>query len=86
MYSILAVLARVHFVRRMESAGGPDRDGTPVGGNHLHAVCRRCGAIPDVECGAGRAPCLELTVAGFITDEAEVTFRGTCARARTRAR
>jgi Fur family ferric uptake transcriptional regulator len=42
-------------------------------------VCRRCGAITDVDCVVGRAPCLEPAESyGFDIDEAEVTFWGLC--------
>jgi Fur family ferric uptake transcriptional regulator len=42
-------------------------------------VCRACGAIGDVDCVHGSAPCLDPTGAGgFVVDEAEVTFWGLC--------
>ena len=42
-------------------------------------VCRGCGAISDVDCAVGEAPCLEPSAAhGFVIDEAEVTFWGLC--------
>ena len=30
-----------------------------VGDNHHHVVCRSCGAIADVDCAVGTAPCLD---------------------------
>ena len=43
-------------------------------------VCRGCGAIGDVDCVVGEAPCLEPSASnGFVIDEAEVTFWGLCA-------
>ena len=42
-------------------------------------MCRSCGAIADVDCAVGEAPC--LTAAddhGFSIDEAEVIYWGTC--------
>jgi Fur family ferric uptake transcriptional regulator len=42
-------------------------------------VCRTCGVIADVDCAVGHAPC--LTAAddhGFVVDEAEVVYWGTC--------
>jgi Fe2+ or Zn2+ uptake regulation protein len=42
-------------------------------------VCRSCGAIADVDCAVGPAPCLTPSDGhGFVIDEAEVVFRGTC--------
>jgi len=42
-------------------------------------VCRGCGAVADVDCTVGRAPCLDPpTAGGFVIDEAEVTFWGLC--------
>jgi Fur family ferric uptake transcriptional regulator len=50
-----------------------------IGDNHHHVVCRSCGAIEDVDCAVGGAPC--LTPAddhGFAIDEAEVVYWGLC--------
>jgi Fur family transcriptional regulator, stress-responsive regulator len=50
---------------------------------HHHLMCRRCGTAADVDCAAGRSPCLEpVASAGYTIDEAEVTFWGLCARCR----
>jgi len=55
-----------------------------VGDGRHHIVCRACGAVADVDCVVGHAPCLErATEAGFAIDKAEVTFRGLCPRCRT---
>jgi len=44
-----------------------------------HIVCRGCGAVADVDCVAGAAPCLDLSASGgFVIDEADVTFWGVC--------
>jgi Fur family transcriptional regulator, stress-responsive regulator len=58
-----------------------------VGDRRCHLVCRRCGAVADVACAAGPAPCLEPAARlGYAIDEAEVTFWGLCADCRpTRA-
>jgi Fe2+ or Zn2+ uptake regulation protein len=51
------------------------------GDNHHHIVCRRCGAIADVECAVGDAPCLTAADdAGYEIDEAEVIYWGRCPR------
>ena len=49
------------------------------GGHHHHLVCRSCGAVADVDCAVGAAPCLSPSdAAGFVVDEAEVVFWGLC--------
>jgi Fur family ferric uptake transcriptional regulator len=79
VYDALGVLTRVGVVRRIEPAGSPTRYETRVGDNHHHVVCRSCGAIADVDCAVGEAPCLSPSNAdGFVIDEAEVTFWGLC--------
>jgi Fe2+ or Zn2+ uptake regulation protein len=47
---------------------------------HHHLVCRSCGAIVDVPCLRGSRPCLDAEIPGATIDEAQVIFRGTCAR------
>jgi Fe2+ or Zn2+ uptake regulation protein len=50
-----------------------------VGDNHHHLVCRSCGAVADVDCAVGAAPCLVPSdTSGFVVDEAEVVFWGLC--------
>jgi Fe2+ or Zn2+ uptake regulation protein len=79
VYEALGALTRAGLVRRIEPAGGPARYEGRVGDNHHHVVCRRCGAITDVDCVVGHAPCLEpAQSSGFVIDEAEVTFWGLC--------
>jgi len=79
VYDVLGSLARAGLARRIEPAGSPARYERRVGDNHHHVVCRGCGAIDDVDCTVGRAPCLDpATAGGFIVDEAEVTFWGLC--------
>jgi len=69
----------VGLLRRIEPAGSPARYETRVGDNHHHVVCRTCGAAQDIDCVIGAAPCLEADDgAGFLIDEAEVTFWGLC--------
>ncbi|MGH3357788.1 MAG: Fur family transcriptional regulator [Nocardioidaceae bacterium] len=79
VYDVLHALTRAGLVRRIEPAGSPARFETRVGDNHHHVVCRSCGAIADVSCAVGEAPCLDPADAqGFVLDEAEVTYWGTC--------
>lgn len=49
---------------------------------HHHFVCRRCGDVFDVPCVKGRKPCLEPPARVGTADEAQVIFRGRCARCR----
>jgi Fur family ferric uptake transcriptional regulator len=79
VYDALDALARAGLVRRIEPAGSPALFETRVGDNHHHVVCRACGAIADVDCAAGAAPCIEPAAThGFLVDEAEVTYWGLC--------
>ena len=60
-------------------AGATARYESRVGDNHHHVVCRSCGAIADVDCVVGHAPCLTASDDhGFVVDEAEVVYWGTC--------
>ena len=79
VYDVLRVCSDVGIVRRIEPAGGPARYELRVGDNHHHLVCRRCGAVSDVDCAVGEAPCLAPSDhVGFDVDEAEVVFWGSC--------
>jgi Fe2+ or Zn2+ uptake regulation protein len=74
-------------VRRIEPAGSSALYETRTGDNHHHVVCRLCGAIGDVDCVIGEAPCLDPSdLGGFAVDEAEVVFWGTCADCRASGR
>ena len=60
-------------------ARSPARYEDRVNDNHHHLVCRSCGATVDVYCAVDEAPCLEAADDhGFIVDEAEVIYWGTC--------
>ncbi|GAB7046825.1 Fur family transcriptional regulator [Catenuloplanes indicus] len=79
IYDVLRALTDAGLVRRIQPAGATARYETRVGDNHHHLVCRSCGAIVDVECVTGQAPCLTASDDhGFAVDEAEVVFWGTC--------
>ncbi len=85
VYDILHALTGAHLARRIEPAGHPARYETRVGDNHHHVVCRRCGAMADVDCAAEYRPCLTARdTHGFSIDEAEVIYWGICARCRTK--
>ncbi len=87
VYDVLRALTGAGLVRRIEPAGSPARFEARVGDNHHHVVCRVCGAIADVDCAVGAAPCLEPSNDhGFVIDEAEVTYWGLCPAAHRRNR
>ena len=79
VYDVLRALTETGLVRRIQVAGSVARYEARVGDNHHHVVCRSCGAIADVDCAVGVAPC--LTAAddhGYVIDEAEVVYLGLC--------
>ena len=79
VYDVLRALTDAGLVRRIEPAGSPARYELRIGDNHHHVVCRSCGAIADVDCAVGEAPCLDPSEShGFVVDEAEVTYWGLC--------
>ena len=79
IYDVLRALTEAGLVRRIQPAGATARYESRVGDNHHHVVCRSCGAIADVECAVGHAPCLTASDDhGFVVDEAEVVYWGTC--------
>jgi Fur family ferric uptake transcriptional regulator len=84
VYDVLAALTKAGLARRIEPANSPALYEARVGDNHHHVVCRQCGSVADVDCAVGAAPCLTpggLTpsaASGYVLDEAEVTFWGTC--------
>jgi Fe2+ or Zn2+ uptake regulation protein len=79
VYDVLRALTAADLVRRIQPAGSVARYESRVGDNHHHVVCRSCGAIADVECAVGHAPCLTASDdGGFTIDEAEVVYWGLC--------
>jgi Fur family ferric uptake transcriptional regulator len=78
-YDVCEALHSASLARRIEPAGGPARYEARVGDNHHHLVCRTCGEIVDVDCAVGSTPCLTADDEhGFVVDEAEVVYWGTC--------
>ena len=79
VYDVLRALTVAGLVRRIQPSGTVARYEARVGDNHHHVVCRSCGAIADVDCAVGHAPCLTASDGhGFTVDEAEVVYWGTC--------
>ncbi|QTE30686.1 Fur family transcriptional regulator [Pengzhenrongella sicca] len=79
VYDVLRALTAAGLVRRIEPAGHPARYERRVADNHHHVVCRACGALRDIDCVVGAAPCLEPSSGtGYTVETAEVTFWGLC--------
>ena len=79
VYDVLRALTAAGLVRRIQPAGVTARYEVRVDDNHHHLVCRSCGAIVDVDCAVGHAPCLIASDGhGFVVEEAEVVYWGTC--------
>lgn len=83
VYDVLNALTAVGLVRRIQPLGSVARYESRVGDNHHHVVCRSCGVIADIDCAVGEAPCLtpadvDNVLDGFVLDEAEVIYWGSC--------
>jgi Fur family ferric uptake transcriptional regulator len=79
VYDVLRALTDAGLVRRIQPLGSVARYESRVGDNHHHIVCRSCGAIADVDCAVGDAPCLTASQPhGYDIDEAEVIYWGLC--------
>jgi Fur family transcriptional regulator, stress-responsive regulator len=86
VYEALHALTAAGLIRRIEPADSPARFEGRVGDNHHHVVCRSCGAVADVDCAVGDAPCLTASDdRGFSIDEAEVIYWGVCPACATSA-
>lgn len=84
VYNALGDFADAGLVRRIEPAGRPMLFELRVGDNHHHLVCNVCGAVADVDCAVGHAPCLTPSdTRGFTIDSAEVTYWGLCSACAT---
>jgi Fur family ferric uptake transcriptional regulator len=79
VYDVLRALTAAGLVRRIQPAGSTARYESRVADNHHHVVCRSCGAIADVDCAVGDAPCMTASEDhGYSIDETEVTHWGLC--------
>jgi Fe2+ or Zn2+ uptake regulation protein len=79
VYSTLELLESLQLVRRVGTGNGAvvfDSRVEP----HAHTVCRRCGAIADLEGPAAPDDALSrATDTGFVPDHAELVVWGQCA-------
>ncbi|HMU27234.1 MAG TPA: Fur family transcriptional regulator [Solirubrobacterales bacterium] len=79
VYDVLRALTGAGLIQHIQPPGSVARYESRVGDNHHHVVCRSCGAIADVDCAVGSAPCLTASEDhGFVIEEAEVVYRGLC--------
>lgn len=79
VYDVLGALTTAGLLRRIQPEGSVARYEARVGDNHHHVICRSCGAIADIDCAVGHAPCLTPEDDhGFVIDEAEVVYWGLC--------
>ena len=80
VYDVLRALTDAGLVRRFQPMGSVVRYEPRADDNHHHLVCRSCGAIADVDCAVGEAPCLTAPDdVGYQVGEAEVIYWGRCA-------
>ena len=79
VYDALGTLTDKGLIRRIQPARSPARYEDRVDDNHHHLVCRTCGVMVDVDCAVESAPCLQVAdTRGFIVDQAEVIYWGSC--------
>jgi Fur family ferric uptake transcriptional regulator len=77
LYHALGAMAGAGVVMVADAGPGVARYEVAASWHH-HLVCRGCGAVVDVPCVRGRAPCLDADLPGATIDEAQVIFRGLC--------
>jgi Fe2+ or Zn2+ uptake regulation protein len=82
VYATLELLEELGLVRRVATASGTSVY-DPRTEQHHHLVCRRCGAIADVDGAVDHDALLQAARgAGFAPDEAQVVIHGLCAECR----
>jgi Fur family ferric uptake transcriptional regulator/Fur family peroxide stress response transcriptional regulator len=85
VYATLELLDELGLVRRIPTEGGALVYDTRTHDHH-HLVCKRCGAIADVDAPVDRRQVLAAAAAsGFAADDAQVVVRGLCAACATEA-
>ena len=79
VYATLELLEELGQVRRVPGASGAVLFDSRTDA-HDHFVCRRCGAVADLESGADHADVLQAAAArGFAPVDAQVVVSGLCA-------
>jgi Fe2+ or Zn2+ uptake regulation protein len=83
VYATLDILEELGYVRRVAAAGGATVFDARTDAHH-HAVCRRCGAIIDLDAPLTPRRLLEAAGSrGFLADETQVLVLGLCAGCRS---
>lgn len=78
VYDVLHALTDAGLVRSM-LVGGRALYELDSQDNHHHLLCHSCGALTDVPCAVGHAPCLTPSVDhGFSLKRADVLYSGLC--------
>lgn len=79
VYATLELLEELGQVRRVPAASGAVLFDARTDA-HDHFICRRCGAVADLDCGTDHAAVLGVAAArGFRPDDAQVVVSGLCA-------
>jgi len=79
VYNALTDFVAAGIARRIKPADHAAHFELRVDDNHHHLICTSCGAIVDVDCVTGSAPCLTAgDASGYVVHTAEVTFWGLC--------
>jgi Fe2+ or Zn2+ uptake regulation protein len=79
VYATLELLEELGQVRRVPGGAGAVLFDARTDA-HDHLVCRRCGAVADLDCGTDHAVVMDAAVAlGFRADDAQVVVSGLCA-------
>ena len=79
VYAALELLVELGFARRIDTGVAALYDARVE--PHQHAICRRCGAVRDVDGGIDATPLLRAAAAaGFRPDGAELIISGLCER------
>jgi Fur family ferric uptake transcriptional regulator len=78
VYGNLDALVEARLARRIDLPGSPALYEGQTWDDHLHAVCRDCGVVTDVDGPPGGIGLPTTHVNGFAIDGVDVTFRGVC--------
>ena len=84
VYSTLELLETLQLVRRVGTGNGALMFDSRVE-PHAHTVCRRCGAMADLEGTTAPADALtRASATGFVPDDAQLVVWGVCAECAAR--
>ena len=83
VYRLLAEAAEEGSVLRLKLTDADDRYDVTLG-RHYHIVCRKCGAVADVEAKLNEGEMLMQTKGceNFLVEDVHMEFKGLCQRCR----